>query len=100
MPWKIFTNNILENSCKNNIKRGRCEVRTVTKTIYSYEDMKALEDMTHEEASDYLEAISTDMYFRESMMNSRKLTIMIMRFNVHSELRIGYLKETMRNDEF
>lgn len=54
MPWKIFTNNILENSCKNNIKRGRCEVRTVTKIIYSYEDMKALDDMTHEEVADYL----------------------------------------------
>ena len=79
-------------------------MREVTKIIYDYEDMKALEDMTHEEASDYLEAAyrgCINRYvFRESMMNSRKLTIMIMRFNVHSELRIGYLKETMRNDEF
>ena len=34
--------------------RGECEVRVITKTIYSYEDMKALDDMTNEKAAGYL----------------------------------------------
>lgn len=34
--------------------KGECGMRTVTKTIYDYKDMKALDDMTHEEAADYL----------------------------------------------
>ena len=34
--------------------KGECGVRVITKTIYDYEDMKALDDMTHEEAADYL----------------------------------------------
>ena len=29
-------------------------MRIITKTIYSYEDMKALDDMPHEKAVDYL----------------------------------------------
>ena len=31
MLWKIFTNNVLENSCKNNIKRGRCRMTNFEK---------------------------------------------------------------------
>lgn len=31
-------------------------MRVISETIYDYEDMKALDDMTHEEALDYLEA--------------------------------------------
>lgn len=46
--------------------RGECEVRVITKTIYSYEDMKALDDMTHEEAADYLRSAYSYQYARRA----------------------------------
>ncbi len=76
-------------------------MRVITKTIYDYEDMKALDDMTHEEAADYLRSayrgyINRYVFPREydefSEADYHDYVI-----HVHSGLRKGYLKATKRN---